>query len=146
MRNVTERVEPMRARALRHTLETQHRRLEQLTRRERRAVRADAACESEPGADLAEHCEADVQGDLDPALLAMHAELLQEIDQALAKLDHGTYGQCVECGGDIPERRLEALPSATRCTTCEAAREAAVEHEAQAMRRRLAGELATVPG
>jgi len=145
MRHVTDRVEPMRARALRHTLEAQRRRLEQLTRRERRAVREDAAWESEPGADLAEHCEADIQGDLDLALLAIHAELLQEIDLALSKLDRGTYGQCVECGGDIPERRLEALPSATRCTTCEVGREAAAEREAQSRLRRLAGELATVP-
>ena len=145
MRTLTQRVEPRRARTLRRTLEAQRRRLEQITRRERRAVREDAASESEPGADLAEHCEADVQGDLDLALLAIHAELLQEIDQALSKLDRGTYGQCVECGGDISERRLEALPSATRCTACEAAREAAADHEAHARMRRLAGELDSVP-
>ena len=145
MKAMIERVEPQRARALRRTLEAQRRLLEQITRRERHAVREDGAWESEPGADLAEHCGADIQGDLDLALLAMHTELLQEIDQALSKLDRGTYGECVECGGEIPERRLEALPSATRCTTCEAAREVAAERAGQARLRRLAGELASVP-
>jgi RNA polymerase-binding transcription factor DksA len=135
----------MRARALRRTLEAQRDRIEQVTRRERRTVRTDSSWERQVVADIAEQCESDVQSDLDLALLAIHAELLQEIDQALSQLDHGTYGRCLECGSDIPERRLGVLPSATRCTICEEAREAAADRETQASARLLASELGALP-
>lgn len=41
--------------------------------------------------------------------------LLTEIEQALERLDHGTYGKCVVCEEPIPEKRLEAIPWAARC-------------------------------
>lgn len=41
--------------------------------------------------------------------------LLTEIEQALERLDNGTYGTCVVCGQPIPEKRLEAIPWAARC-------------------------------
>jgi DnaK suppressor protein len=41
--------------------------------------------------------------------------LLTEVEQALERLDNGTYGKCVVCGEPIPERRLQALPWAARC-------------------------------
>ncbi|HVB21322.1 MAG TPA: TraR/DksA family transcriptional regulator [Ktedonobacteraceae bacterium] len=41
--------------------------------------------------------------------------LLTEIEQALERLDNGTYGKCVVCGDPIPEKRLEAIPWAARC-------------------------------
>ena len=39
---------------------------------------------------------------------------------ALARLDDDTYGQCVDCGHEIPEGRLEARPEAARCVACQA--------------------------
>ncbi|MGI5863883.1 MAG: TraR/DksA family transcriptional regulator [Myxococcales bacterium] len=45
---------------------------------------------------------------------ARRRELLQ-VDAALARLDAGIYGTCVECGGPIELDRLEALPYALRC-------------------------------
>lgn len=41
--------------------------------------------------------------------------LLTEIEQALERLDNGTYGKCVVCGQPIPEKRLDAIPWAARC-------------------------------
>jgi DnaK suppressor protein len=38
---------------------------------------------------------------------------------ALARLDAGTYGQCVDCGHEIPEGRLDARPDAARCVGCQ---------------------------
>ena len=136
----------MRSQALRRTLEAQRDLIEQITRRTRRAVREDAEWEGEAVADTAEQCEADMQSDLDLAMLAIHAELLQEIDEALSRIDNGTYGHCVDCGTDIPGRRLEALPSATRCMTCEETREVAAEWETHESARRLADELGSLPG
>ncbi len=45
--------------------------------------------------------------------------LLTEIEGALARIDQGTYGLCVECGRPIPEKRLEAIPWAARDVQCE---------------------------
>ena len=57
--------------------------------------------------------------DVDQALLDNEKTLLAEVQQALARIDNGTYGICSNCGQPIPEKRLEALPWATLCLTCE---------------------------
>ncbi len=44
---------------------------------------------------------------------------LRRIEAALERLDSGQYGSCIECGGTISARRLEAIPWATRCVQCE---------------------------
>ena len=41
------------------------------------------------------------------------------VDEALARLDAGTYGTCLRCGLAIPIERLEALPWAARCIDCQ---------------------------
>jgi DnaK suppressor protein len=46
-------------------------------------------------------------------------ELLAQVDSALKHLDEGTYGVCARCGREIATERLEALPSATLCITCQ---------------------------
>ncbi|MHC5055686.1 MAG: TraR/DksA family transcriptional regulator [Planctomycetota bacterium] len=43
---------------------------------------------------------------------------LAQIDQALQKMEEGTYGQCEACNADIPWGRLEAVPYATLCVAC----------------------------
>lgn len=46
--------------------------------------------------------------------------LLTEVQEALRRIDEGTYGKCVNCGQPIPEKRLEAIPWAARDVKCEA--------------------------
>ena len=41
--------------------------------------------------------------------------MVAEIDEALARIDAGTYGTCSVCGAAIPEERLDAVPYATLC-------------------------------
>jgi DnaK suppressor protein len=41
--------------------------------------------------------------------------LLTEVEDALKRIENGTYGKCVVCGQPIPEKRLEAIPWAARC-------------------------------
>jgi DnaK suppressor protein len=48
-------------------------------------------------------------------------QLLEEIDEALRRLDDGTFGTCQDCGGAIAAGRLETLPYARRCPTCQRA-------------------------
>ena len=71
--------------------------------------------------------EADTQQEIEFALIQMKAETLDQINQALSRLDEGAYGYCLECGEEIPERRLRALPFAIRCKDCEEALEVAEE-------------------
>ena len=68
--------------------------------------------------------EASTQQDIEFALIQMKANTLDQINHALSRLDEGVYGYCLECGEEIPERRLRALPFAIRCKDCEAALEA----------------------
>ena len=42
---------------------------------------------------------------------------------AIARLDNGTYGQCVDCNKPVPEGRLEAKPEAARCVACQGKRD-----------------------
>jgi RNA polymerase-binding transcription factor DksA len=58
----------------------------------------------------------------DPVAMARSAQLLhtiEEIDDAVARLEAGTYGRCVSCESAIPVERLEFLPFAARCVTCQ---------------------------
>ena len=60
-----------------------------------------------------------------PRLESMLAQLEAEreariacIRNALARMDAGEFGACIECGNDIPERRLDADPSVPLCVAC----------------------------
>jgi RNA polymerase-binding transcription factor len=75
--------------------------------------------------DEVEDSDADIQGDLDMALLQMRANTLTRIEQALVQLETGKYGSCFECETQISEPRLRALPFAVRCRACEERREKA---------------------
>lgn len=44
---------------------------------------------------------------------------LMEIEAAIGRIDLGQYGNCVDCGDEISERRLVAKPSALRCRECQ---------------------------
>lgn len=51
----------------------------------------------------------------DLALYSLDRETLREIDQALERMEEGTYGLCTVCGQPIPLERLQALPQAATC-------------------------------
>jgi DnaK suppressor protein len=51
-------------------------------------------------------------------MLENEAQLLVEINDALARIEHGTFGRCENCGQEISRERLEALPYARYCTRC----------------------------
>jgi DnaK suppressor protein len=50
---------------------------------------------------------------------------IEEIDEALGRIEDGTYGQCERCGKQIDEERLQAMPTARYDEQCQAAIEAA---------------------
>ncbi|HZD56645.1 MAG TPA: TraR/DksA C4-type zinc finger protein [Anaerolineales bacterium] len=53
------------------------------------------------------------------AMLDSLEEKLSQVEQALQRLDNGTYGQCTNCGQDIAPGRLRAMPQATLCIRCQ---------------------------
>ncbi len=97
--------------------------------RERTAqVREDTAAALDPNDD-------GVKDSVDMSLMDHNRELafrlgeresrmIAEIDQALLRIDEGTYGQCARCGQSIDERRLQAVPTARYDAACQAAIEA----------------------
>jgi DnaK suppressor protein len=100
-----------------------------------RDVRTDSALEREV-LDQGESSEIDTQGEIGFALIQIKAETLNHIDTALRRLREGTYGDCFECGEEIAQARLRALPFAVRCRDCEHARETAERRERLMARRR----------
>ena len=72
--------------------------------------------------------DADVASDvIDRALLnalgTQDANRLQQIDNALDRINQNKYGRCVKCGKEIPQERLEVLPYALMCINCASAEE-----------------------
>ena len=60
------------------------------------------------------------EADRTEAILLSARGQRDEVLAALARLDQNTYGQCVDCGQEIPEGRLDARPDAARCVGCQA--------------------------
>src|SRR5881296_3489953 len=56
---------------------------------------------------------------------------LRYIEDAMKAMDRGEFGECVRCGEDINEKRLEAVPWATTCIRCQ--KEAEAEHTSSRM-------------
>lgn len=75
------------------------------------------------GSGETEHLVVAEQKDMTARLDALTERAVQEIDEALARMDAGTFGSCVDCGRDIPIERLEAVPASATCLDCRATRE-----------------------
>lgn len=56
-------------------------------------------------------------------LVDLRKDTLEKIDHALKKLEENTYGVCEDCGNEISEQRLKALPFAVHCVECKQRRE-----------------------
>ena len=50
-------------------------------------------------------------------------QTLKLVNDALARFDNGTYGLCLDCGQEIDAARLEAIPYAPLCLSCQSKRE-----------------------
>jgi RNA polymerase-binding transcription factor len=91
--------------------------------------------------DAVESSEADIQEEIEFALIQMKSETLNKINDAVVRLEQGDYGYCFDCGEEIAEKRLRALPFAVRCKDCEEAREVAEQRQRQLVARRGASSL-----
>lgn len=67
---------------------------------------------------LAETATATLGREIDYTLGDNAEQVIFEIDEALKRIEDGTYGTCVSCGKEIPRERLEANPWASLCIDC----------------------------
>ena len=81
--------------------------------------------------DAEEQSVHDFVQDVELALIEMKSETLRKMDDALRRLEEGTYGTCAECGIEITEARLRALPFASLCISCQEQAEEAEEPKVQ---------------
>ena len=82
--------------------------------------------------DAEEQSVDDLVREVDFALMQMKSETLAKIDEAMQRLEHGTYGNCTECGSEIAEARLKAVPFAALCRDCQERVESRGEAEREA--------------
>ena len=67
---------------------------------------------------LADSATATLNREIDYTLEENSEHVLAAIEEALSRIEEGTFGTCARCGGAIAEERLEAIPYATRCIDC----------------------------
>jgi len=129
---------------------------EELRKRELRSIRMDlrneilAKIEEEMGGkieedprfssistmDIGDLSQLGLSEDIDYAILNMYLERLRNIEDALERLEEGTYGYCEECGKPIGVKRLKALPFTRYCIKCQEMKEkAGQESKLKVMRR-----------
>ncbi|HEY0765930.1 MAG TPA: TraR/DksA C4-type zinc finger protein [Pyrinomonadaceae bacterium] len=91
-------------------------------------VRTDraTALEGDDGVeDEGEMSELDLNRSTAFTLASQQSEFIEEIDEALGRIQDGTYGLCSRCGKPLDEKRLQAMPTAKYDAECQAAIEAA---------------------
>ncbi|TWU23998.1 RNA polymerase-binding transcription factor DksA [Novipirellula galeiformis] len=59
-----------------------------------------------------------MQDELNSQLLEVESRELSAIEEAIARMEQGLYGDCIDCGKPIPLTRLRAIPYATDCINC----------------------------
>jgi RNA polymerase-binding transcription factor DksA len=109
------------AQSVRARLEEQRDRL--LARVANEASSADFAFTATHGVGETEHVVLGVERGITAALDANVQSGLEDVAAALARLDDGSYGECVSCRLPIAPERLEAIPETRWCVRCQAQRQ-----------------------
>jgi len=78
--------------------------------------------------DTGDNATADVISDLDNAELSRDLQEFRALETAKERIDGGSYGSCLDCGGEIEFERLLAQPTALRCFDCERVHERTFAH------------------
>lgn len=69
--------------------------------------------------DAGDESVATLIGDIDHADVSRDMAELRALEAAKGRMDDGSYGVCVDCGGEIEYARLKAAPAAPRCIRCQ---------------------------
>lgn len=74
--------------------------------------------DDEPNADTEERAVEREDDEMLEGLGNAGKQELEQIEHALTRIENGTFGVCVECGDEISDERLNAIPYATKCKKC----------------------------
>ena len=77
------------------------------------------------GGDVVDFASDSASGEISSRLAEVENRELLKIENAIAKMQEGTYGKCDGCNSNIPIARLHALPYAAHCIKCKLAAEKA---------------------
>lgn len=110
----------------RRRLEDERERLREVIRdleAEREEVRlTETSSDRSPDPNTAEGGSLAFEMEKELSILENTRDILAKVEEALTRIDEGTYGTCDVCGEAIPVARLEALPYTRMCVTCASAR------------------------
>jgi RNA polymerase-binding transcription factor len=79
--------------------------------------------------DVGDESVGDALADLNLAIIDRHVQELRDIDAAKLRIRDGSFGVCIDCGGEIAFERLRAYPTAKRCRPCQEHREKTYAHQ-----------------
>ncbi len=79
--------------------------------------------EKESFPDPTDQAAAELDSNFTLRLRSREQKLLKKIDEAIARIESGTYGVCESCGEQISTKRLEARPVTTLCIECKTRQE-----------------------
>jgi len=80
-------------------------------------------------ADSGDQATSDALADLDLAIIDRHVREIRDIDATRARIEDGSFGACIDCGGEIGIERLLAYATAKRCFACQRQHEKSYAHE-----------------
>jgi DnaK suppressor protein len=102
-------------------------RMNLLRQKETLLSEAEAALNELPGQtifpDLGDQATAETDRNFMLRLRGREQRLLKKIDEAISRIDNGTFGICDDCGNEIEMKRLEARPVTTMCIECKTLQE-----------------------
>ena len=81
-------------------------------------VRDDFSVNADDRYDEIDQATTDIEQSMRMRLRNRESLYLKKVNEALKRIEEGTFGECEECGEDIELRRLEARPTATLCVAC----------------------------
>lgn len=110
----------------RRRLEDEQKRLVEMIRdieAEREEVRlTETSSDRSPDPNTAEGGSLAFEMEKELSILENTRDILAKVEEALTRIEEGTYGVCDVCGESIPVARLEALPYTKMCVNCASAR------------------------
>ena len=93
-------------------------RRDDLVARQKAASRDERELVSEREPDWPDAAARDTAATVLETLGAAERAAVEEIDAALDRMAHGTYGECARCGAPVGDERLRAVPETTHCERC----------------------------
>lgn len=92
--------------------------LDEMEREREEAVASQTSSERSPDPNTAEGGSLAFEMEKELTIWQLHQDLLAQVEEALGRIDAGSYGTCEGCGSAIPVARLDALPHTKLCVDC----------------------------